>query len=70
MPIYEFTCNVCGNEFEEILPSSNISTVTCNACGSSDIKKMLSSGSFRLRSGSGSSLSNAPAPACGKSGFS
>ena len=71
MPIYEFSCNECGENFEQILPSSDISSVSCNKCNSSDIKKMISSGSFRLGNNSGPLASGPPSgPPCGKSGFS
>ncbi len=71
MPIYEFSCNKCGERFEKLLSSSDISAVTCTTCKSSDIKKMISSGSFRLKTPGSSTASRAPAaPACGRSGFS
>ncbi|THB77544.1 MAG: zinc ribbon domain-containing protein [Desulfobulbaceae bacterium] len=69
MPIYEFKCNDCGNEFEELLKSSDISEIVCPECKSKGINKIMSSGSFKL--GGGSGISNLPSgPPCGKSGFS
>ena len=71
MPIYEFVCNKCGKEFETILSSTDISAVTCEACKSLDVKKILSTGSFKVGGGSASLSSSLPAAgACGKSGFS
>ncbi|PIE65423.1 MAG: transcriptional regulator [Desulfobacterales bacterium] len=70
MPIYEFKCNACTKEFEQILPSSDISSVTCDECGSSDVTKMLSSASFKLGRGSSSPTPLSPASGCGGSGFS
>jgi len=69
MPIYEFICNSCGKEFEQLLSSTDISSVSCDSCKSSDIKKVLSASSFKVR---GSSLPlGGQAPAgCGGSGFS
>jgi len=69
MPIYEFICNSCGKEFEQILSSTDTSSVSCDSCKSSDIKKILSASSFKV-GGSSLPLGN-PAPAgCGGSGFS
>ncbi len=33
MPIYEFECEDCGAEFEEIVPAETASTI-CRECGS------------------------------------
>jgi putative FmdB family regulatory protein len=71
MPIYEFICNKCGEEFETILSSTDITDVNCQACKSPDIKKVLSSGSFKVGGSSASLPSSAPASGgCGRSGFS
>jgi len=71
MPIYEFICNNCGEEFETILPSTDISAVTCDACKSQDVKKMLSTGSFKVGGGPASLSPVGPAASgCGGSGFS
>lgn len=52
MPIYEFRCNDCNHEFEEVfLPnlvrSLNSETIECPSCGSADVTRILSAGSFR-----------------------
>lgn len=41
MPIFEFSCNVCGEQME-ILVSGASAQPSCSACGSSELKKMLS----------------------------
>ncbi|MBT8333790.1 MAG: zinc ribbon domain-containing protein [Desulfobacterales bacterium] len=71
MPIYEFICSDCGEEFETILSSADTSSVVCSGCQSSQVKKVMSSGSFRLKSGT-SSLPTCPSTgaACGNPGFS
>ena len=43
MPIYEYRCKKCGNEFEE-LQSSNVKTMKCQKCGGSASKKMSAAG--------------------------
>jgi len=43
MPIYEYRCAACGNEFEKlILGSSGGDGVLCPSCGGSDVAKKLS----------------------------
>ena len=70
MPIYEFECNKCKKTFEKILPTTDISEVTCSYCDSPDVAKQLSSGSFRV-GGTAPLASPLPsAPSCGGSGFS
>jgi putative FmdB family regulatory protein len=68
MPIYEFICNKCGDEFETILSSTDTSEVTCASCASKDVKKVLSATSFKV-SGATGAAGSAPA-GCGSSGFS
>lgn len=41
MPIFEYACEKCGNEFEEIVFGSN-DTVKCPACGSDKTGKLMS----------------------------
>jgi putative FmdB family regulatory protein len=52
MPIYEFQCQSCGNEVEVIQKISDAPLTDCEACGKSDMKKMVSAAAFRL-SGTG-----------------
>ncbi len=43
MPIFEFKCLDCGEEFEVLLKSKDeIATVKCRACGSSKIERLMS----------------------------
>ncbi len=44
MPIYEFLCNKCDNEFEELVFSST--KVECPECGSKKVKRLVSSFAF------------------------
>ena len=49
MPLYEFECKKCGHAFDRILTMKEMETVklTCPACGSDDIRKLISSGSIK-----------------------
>ncbi len=43
MPIYEFTCNACGADFEVLFRSmTERRRPTCTACDSRDIRKRFS----------------------------
>ncbi|PKN64939.1 MAG: hypothetical protein CVU57_12485 [Deltaproteobacteria bacterium HGW-Deltaproteobacteria-15] len=42
MPIYEFRCNKCGMEFEQIVLSSK-EEVPCPGCGKEDTCRLMSS---------------------------
>ena len=69
MPIYEFICNSCGNEFEAIVSSSDTTSVSCESCESGDIKKVMSASSIKV-GGSSTPLSPPMSTGCGGSGFS
>lgn len=66
MPIYEFECLDCKALFERIVRSADAAKeVACKNCGSKNIRKTISAGSYTL--GKGSAL---PAAGCaGKSRF-
>jgi putative FmdB family regulatory protein len=42
MPIYEFKCNQCNTQFEQLCRLDWQGTVACPACGSKDLAKALS----------------------------
>lgn len=43
MPIFEFTCERCGESFEELVRSGNdTSKVICPKCSSNQVKKKIS----------------------------
>ena len=64
MPIYEYHCNDCGDDFEKFLRSMfSKETITCPQCGSEHVAKALS-----LFGTSSSGGGGAPAPACGPVG--
>ena len=39
MPIYEFTCKSCGNEFEALVRKN---TPTCPSCGKAELERKFS----------------------------
>jgi putative FmdB family regulatory protein len=52
MPIFEFTCNNCGNDFEELLRSANaINEVECPTCHSPEVEKKVSLFASRIVGG-------------------
>ncbi|WP_462323859.1 FmdB family zinc ribbon protein [Desulfoplanes sp.] len=63
MPLFEFSCNACGETFEEITSPASPKTIICPKCGSKDVKKMVSATVIARK---GTSLS--PARSCGGSG--
>jgi len=69
MPIYEFICNSCGNEFEAIVSSTDTTSVSCESCQSDDLKKVMSASSIKV-GGSATPLASVPSAGCGNSGFS
>ncbi|MDR0355879.1 MAG: zinc ribbon domain-containing protein [Deltaproteobacteria bacterium] len=66
MPIYEFKCQDCGQEFEELMLSRSAEPV-CPVCGRSNCQKHLSS--FRLGPAGGTmdlaSSSSSSSSSCG-----
>jgi putative FmdB family regulatory protein len=57
MPMFEFRCQACGEEFEELLRSPE-DEVACPECDSSEVQRKMSV--FGFKSGS-TSRSSAPA---------
>lgn len=53
MPIFEYKCNDCGRKFDILhKSSSNLQEVVCPDCQSTNSKKLLSSFSASVNSGS------------------
>lgn len=55
MPIFEYTCEACGKEFERYL-SSRTAVVICPACESRQVAKRLSTFSTQTTSGFSGSM--------------
>ena len=60
MPIYEFECTKCHNEFEELVLGAN-SSVHCPACKSGEVKKLMSRAAFKCN---GTFVSTASSDGC------
>lgn len=67
MPIYEFRCNECGTEFEELVFGS-AAEVVCKKCQSNNIEKLMSAVSFKSSGGFTSASGGSGCSSCaGKS---
>lgn len=64
MPIFEYRCDDCGHQFEELISRSD-SSVNCEKCESSEITKLFSSFATRVAAGSVNCSTGACAPAVG-----
>lgn len=54
MPIYEYKCGSCGNDFEKIVRAGmQDSEISCPKCNKNESKRKLSRFSFGTRSASG-----------------
>jgi putative FmdB family regulatory protein len=71
MPIYEYRCQECKALFEIIATSAEgAQEVRCKQCDSTNVKKTISAGSFRINNGSSAIPSGALSGCSSKSGFS
>jgi putative FmdB family regulatory protein len=72
MPIYEYLCRDCGEEFEKLVFSTS-PTVACEKCGSDNIAKKMSvfaskSGNTFTPSSGGSGCDSCSTKNCGSCG--
>jgi putative FmdB family regulatory protein len=58
MPIYEYRCRACGEQFEYLLRSSS-PPARCPACASADLEQLISPSTFHSDSASHANLSAA-----------
>ena len=66
MPIYEYRCSVCGEEFEKLIRSmSAAQEISCPRCGSRRVNKAISLFGGALSSSSGGLSDSACAPTGG-----
>ena len=49
MPIYEYQCDSCGKRIEALQKINDEPLITCSACGSDSLRKLVSAASFRLK---------------------
>ncbi len=66
MPLFEFSCNDCGETFEEITSSTSQKDIVCPKCGSKNVHKLVSATVITRK---GASFSSG-ASCGGSSGFS
>ena len=52
MPIYAFTCDACGHDFDRLQKLSDPDPTACPACAEDAVKRQLTAPAFRL-AGSG-----------------
>jgi putative FmdB family regulatory protein len=51
MPIYEYHCDGCGHEFEEMQKVSDAPVARCEHCGGRKVYRLISRSSFQLKGG-------------------
>jgi putative FmdB family regulatory protein len=49
MPIYEYLCEHCGKELEQLQKISEAPLVECPACGEASLRKKVSAAGFQLK---------------------
>lgn len=49
MPIYEYKCELCGEQIEKLQKLSDPPAKTCPTCGKDSLKKMVSAAAFKLK---------------------
>lgn len=47
MPIFEYRCNTCGHQFEQLVFASDNCAPTCPACNANQVQKLISAGAIR-----------------------
>ena len=50
MPLYEYVCESCQNDFEKLVRLSD-PVPPCPECGAEDVKKKISASAFSLKGG-------------------
>ena len=50
MPIYEFACERCGQQFDKLM-SLSAPAPPCPSCGGEEVRKLISTASFVLKGG-------------------
>ena len=55
MPLYEYRCGDCGQQFEALVPAGRADTETCPDCGSR-VRRLLSLVAAPVRGGDGAAM--------------
>jgi len=61
MPIYEYRCSKCGQEFETLVRNSN-EKIKCEKCGSARVEKLFSTFAASVKQGGSSSCPTGTCP--------
>ena len=64
MPIYEYRCDGCGNQFEKLVRASS-PAVACPTCGGEKVEQQYSTFAPKMGSGGKSAQPCAPMPSGG-----
>ena len=51
MPIYEYQCDACGHEFEELQKINEAPVTSCGRCQADQVHRLISKTSFHLKGG-------------------
>jgi len=68
MPIYEFSCEDCGHQFEDLVRSDD-PCPKCPKCKSQNVKKLVSATGIKTSGKNAFSSAGSPG-SCGSGGFS
>ena len=53
MPTYQYKCDACEHEFEELQSMKEAALVTCPKCGKETLRRLISGGGSMIFKGSG-----------------
>ena len=62
VPLYEFACQKCGSEFEELVSRSELKGVRCPSCRSTRVNRRVSA--FYAKSSSGGTTKSLGGSSC------
>ncbi len=60
MPIFEYECETCHQNFERLVFNDKEKKISCPCCGSIETRKLISCAGFLGRTSSGACASPAP----------
>jgi len=65
MPIYEYRCESCGHQLEAMQKMSDPLLSECPQCNEQKLTKLMSAGSFQMKSSAPACPATGAGPACG-----
>jgi putative FmdB family regulatory protein len=68
MPIYEYVCDACGKEFEELVGSSESQCPPCPKCQDGSTRRLMSASNTRTGAAPFGTPTAVPRPAAGGCG--